>query len=55
MLLTALSKTILVKLNILGSLSAWVSPYDIAPSTADLARRRNVGMFIILVYCHKFV
>uniref|UniRef100_A0A8R1XY72 Integrase catalytic domain-containing protein n=1 Tax=Onchocerca volvulus TaxID=6282 RepID=A0A8R1XY72_ONCVO len=25
-----------------GSLSAWVSPYDIAPSTADLARRRNV-------------
>ncbi|CAG9531603.1 unnamed protein product [Cercopithifilaria johnstoni] len=24
------------------SLSAWVSPYDIAPSTADLARRRNV-------------
>uniref|UniRef100_A0A0R3RVT1 Integrase catalytic domain-containing protein n=1 Tax=Elaeophora elaphi TaxID=1147741 RepID=A0A0R3RVT1_9BILA len=25
-----------------GSLLAWVSPYDIAPSTADLARRRNV-------------
>ncbi|KAM3718005.1 Gypsy retrotransposon integrase-like protein [Dirofilaria immitis] len=25
-----------------GSLCAWVSPYDIAPSTADLARRRNV-------------
>ncbi|KAK6107871.1 hypothetical protein QQG55_29920 [Brugia pahangi] len=25
-----------------GSLSAWVSPYDVAPSTADLARRRNV-------------
>ncbi|EJD75514.1 hypothetical protein, variant [Loa loa] len=25
-----------------GSPSAWVSPYDIAPSTADLARRRNV-------------
>ncbi|VDN88250.1 unnamed protein product, partial [Brugia pahangi] len=24
------------------SLSAWVSPYDVAPSTADLARRRNV-------------